>query len=64
MPLPVQIVIMVFFYSGKFEQSVLQFNLQKIDAQQVMMSLNYIELFYEIFFLFYFQKSREQREPP
>lgn len=41
MPLPVQIVIMVFFYSGIFEQSVLQFNLQKIDAQQVMMSFNY-----------------------
>lgn len=41
MPLPVQIVIMVFIYSGKFEQSVLQFNLQNINAQQVMMSLNY-----------------------
>lgn len=41
MPLPVQIVIMVFIYSDKFEQSVLQFNLQNINAQQVMMSLNY-----------------------
>lgn len=41
MPLPVQIVIMVFIYSDKFEQSVLQFNLQNINAQQVMVSLNY-----------------------
>lgn len=41
MPLSVQIVIMVFIYSDKFEQSVLQFNLQNINAQQVMMSLNY-----------------------
>lgn len=64
MPLPVQIVIMVFFYSGIFEQSVLQFNLQKIDAQQVMMSFNCRIILWDFsLFIFIFRKAESKESP-
>lgn len=61
MPLPIQIVIM-FFYFGKFEQSVLWENPQKIDAQKVMMNLNYRIFLWDFYFLFS-ERQRAKRVP-
>lgn len=53
-----------FFYSGKFEQSVLQFNLQKIDAQQVMMSFNYRIILWDFSLSIFIFRKAESKESP